>query len=193
MSSKFYIADTHFYHDNIRLLDYRPFASVEEMNAEMIRRWNDAVSPSDFVYIVGDMCWYKNDSWREIVPQLRGNKVLIRGNHDPHRIPADVRQLFAGVHDSLTVHDGDYSVFLCHYPVLFYPNSFRENTVHLCGHVHTTEENTMLEEFRTELRRRRPLHDGGGNRGRIINVGAMMPYMDYTPRTLEYILQATGL
>jgi hypothetical protein len=23
---------------------------------------------------------------------------------------------------------------------------------------------------------------------RIYNVGAMMPYMDYTPRTLEYIL-----
>lgn len=34
---RFYIADCHFGHDKVRLLDGRPFASVEEMDEAMDR------------------------------------------------------------------------------------------------------------------------------------------------------------
>ena len=62
----------------------------------------------------------------------------------------------------------------------------------LCGHVHNTSENQWLEQWRSELIGRREA-DGLGNFGHIINVGCMMPYMDYTPRTLDEIIKGVGL
>ena len=52
---RFYIADCHFGHDKVRLLDGRPFASVEEMDETMIVRWNERVrKKKDEVVILGD-------------------------------------------------------------------------------------------------------------------------------------------
>jgi hypothetical protein len=76
---------------------------------------------------------------------------------------------------------------LCHYPLMFYRHDYHEKTIMLCGHVHVTAENDVLEKWREEIREGQMTK--GGNRGNIINVGCMMPYMDYTPRTLEEILQ----
>ena len=53
----------------------------------------------------------------------------------------------------------------------------------LCGHVHTTKENDMLNEFVHRIREHRL--GEFENRGQIINVGCMLPYMNYTPRTLD--------
>ena len=43
MQKIFFTADTHFGHENVIRFDNRPFASVEEMDAEMIRQWNNKV------------------------------------------------------------------------------------------------------------------------------------------------------
>ena len=40
MGKIFYIADTHFGHQNIILFDNRPFFSIEEMERELINNWN---------------------------------------------------------------------------------------------------------------------------------------------------------
>ena len=61
MGRNLYIADTHFGHKNIIRFDSRPFATVDEMEEEMVKRWNIAVEPSDTVYILGDFCWGKED------------------------------------------------------------------------------------------------------------------------------------
>ena len=38
--SVFFLADTHFGDGNILRYENRPFATVEEMDRELIRRWN---------------------------------------------------------------------------------------------------------------------------------------------------------
>lgn len=39
---RYYIADLHFFHANMNTkMDRRGFASVEEMNEYMIRKWNE--------------------------------------------------------------------------------------------------------------------------------------------------------
>ena len=38
-------------------MDNIPFSSVEEMNSEMIKRWNSVVTKQDNVYILGDFSW----------------------------------------------------------------------------------------------------------------------------------------
>lgn len=50
----FFTSDTHFGHVNIILYCNRPFASVLEMNEQVIARWNDRVGPRDTVYHLGD-------------------------------------------------------------------------------------------------------------------------------------------
>lgn len=75
-------SDLHFGHGNVIAYCNRPFADVDAMDAEMIRRWNQRVlSDGDVVVVVGDfsLSWKKT---QEVFPQLRGRKVLISGNHD---------------------------------------------------------------------------------------------------------------
>ena len=82
MGKQFYIADWHYNHANCIAFDNRPFKSVQEMNEELVERWNKAVSNDDTVYILGDMFWC---NWKDALPvldKLHGNKILIKGNHD---------------------------------------------------------------------------------------------------------------
>lgn len=76
------ISDTHFNHKNIIAYCNRPFYSVEEMDAALIKNWNKMVKKDDTIYCLGDFCLGKKETIREIVPKLHGRKILIMGNHD---------------------------------------------------------------------------------------------------------------
>lgn len=79
--ANFFTADLHFGHRNIITYCNRPFASVEEMNRELIRRWNSIVLDSDTIFVLGDFSL--TPRWVEqISPHLRGIKKLVPGNHD---------------------------------------------------------------------------------------------------------------
>lgn len=81
----FFTSDTHFGHANImRYCPDRPGRDVDEMDAELIRRWNMVVDHGDLVFHLGDFCWNTRDP-DDILGQLKGVKVLIHGNHDPVR------------------------------------------------------------------------------------------------------------
>ncbi len=45
----YYIADTHFGHNNILRLSNRPFNTVEEMDKVIIDNWNSRVTDNDDV------------------------------------------------------------------------------------------------------------------------------------------------
>ena len=57
MGEIFFTGDLHFGHANVIAFDNRPFESVEEMDAELIRRWNNKVGKGDLTYVLGDMIW----------------------------------------------------------------------------------------------------------------------------------------
>lgn len=186
MGRNLYISDTHFGHQNILRFDSRPFSTVEEMEEEIVRRWNAAVNPEDTVYILGDFCWGKEDEWLRILDRLKGGKVLIAGNHDLKSMSSQLRRKFQDVKDYKEITDDGRHVIMCHYPILLYKGSYNPNGYMLCGHVHVTRENDFLEKWTDELRSSR--QDTIHSCGNIINVGCMMPWMDYTPRTLDEII-----
>lgn len=72
----FFISDTHFGHERKVRFKEVPFKSVQDMNEELIRRWNNKVGPKDVVYHLGDFGDY------EIVKRLNGKIVLICGNYE---------------------------------------------------------------------------------------------------------------
>ena len=177
---KFYISDTHFDHENIMHFDNRPFKTVEEMNQTIITNWNNVVTNDDEVFILGDFCWRTEPRWIEILEQLNGQKTLIKGNHDI--TPSKSRRYFADVKEQKTITDEGRKVILNHYPMPCYQNHFY-GWYHLYGHTHMSFEWNMMEHdrFLMEELYSKPCE--------MYNVGAMLPYMNYTPRTLTQIIE----
>ena len=71
------------------------------------------------------------------------------------------------------------------YPILFYKNQ-HYGAVMLYGHVHNTREWELVEKWKKE-------QWAMGIPSRLINVGCMMDYMRYTPRTLTGLLDANPM
>jgi calcineurin-like phosphoesterase family protein len=184
MGKNFYISDLHFGHKNVIRFDSRPFSGTEEMEQEIIKRWNDVVSNEDTVYHLGDFCWSKDIAeWCRLLDALNGNKVLIQGNHDLHSYPSAIKNRVNDIKPYKEITDGDKSVILCHYPINLYKHSNNPDVIMLCGHVHVTTEDIYLSKWRTQMW----TDSDCCNLGNIINVGCMKNYMNYTPRTITYL------
>ena len=183
----FYISDLHFKHKNIIKFDGRPFSCTEEMDAILINNWNLTVSNKDKVFILGDFCWGKEEDWLHYLQLLNGVKTLIKGNHDLRQMSSKCRNLFADVKDYKEIKDKGRTVIMSHYPIMCYKHSYHDDTYMLFGHVHNrTQESLMTQEWIESIKRSctEPFH----NKGKLYNVGCMMPWMDYTPQTLDEII-----
>lgn len=136
----YYIADTHFGHDNIRRLSNRPFNSIEEMDKAIIDNWNSKVADGDDVYILGDFS-YKSEDPIKYLKKLKGRKHLIVGNHDNKLLknPA-CKKYFVEIVDMKMVDDNETQIVLCHYPLVEW-NGYYRNVLHFYGHVHNTYHN----------------------------------------------------
>lgn len=111
MSKIFFTSDLHFGHENVLRFDSRPFATVEEMDSELIRRWNAKVGRGDLVYVLGDMIWKsRNDDAPALIRSLNGQIILIKGNHDRFLHNARAKDALAGIKDyddiAVTLEDG---------------------------------------------------------------------------------------
>lgn len=176
----YYIADMHFGHENVIRFDNRPFADTTEMDKCLISYWNLRVTKNDTVYILGDAFWKDEERSIKIIKQLKGHKILIKGNHD--RVSEQLKEYYDEISDYAEIRDNKHFVVLSHYPIIFYKNQHR-GAIMLYGHVHNTKEWDMVEKWKQEQ-----LSDGIPCK--LINVGCMMSYMNYMPRTLDEILSS---
>jgi calcineurin-like phosphoesterase family protein len=71
--SSYFTSDTHFGHAKIIEYCKRPFASVEEMDEELIKRWNERVGPDDHVYHLGDFAFGTKAKITEYRKRLNGH------------------------------------------------------------------------------------------------------------------------
>ena len=77
---RYYIADCHFFHKKLNdNMDCRGFASVEEMNVYMLKKWNAKVRSEDEVVILGDLSLGKAEETKELLNRLHGQLYLIIG------------------------------------------------------------------------------------------------------------------
>ena len=150
-----YTADLHFGHKRIIELCNRPFDSLEQMNATLMKNLQARVGPNDRLWIIGDFAYgkeSKNRKWlNEMFEQLPGiEKHLIIGNHDlistqklpwtniENRGSAPVLDLpWKSVSHMTEVCDGPKNQVhtLCHYPLLTW-NHARRDALQIFGHVH---------------------------------------------------------
>jgi calcineurin-like phosphoesterase family protein len=110
-----FFADPHWGHANIIKYESRPFSCVEEMNATLIDRYNAAIKPDQTCLWVGDVFFRSFQLAAEIMKQLNGKKILVRGNHD--RSAGSMAKLgFMAVTNELTLSIGGKPVRVSHYP-----------------------------------------------------------------------------
>lgn len=190
-SRKLYISDLHLGHINVtkagRDFDHRGFKDLDDMHDTITKKWNTEVTNADHVYIVGDCCWKVNnqnmDFYIGLLKALNGNKHLILGNHDTC-VNNRFKKLFEEVVDYKELVDNvngeNKRVILSHYYMPFYNHHYR-NSILLHGHSHNSAESEMERRLTAMLNRQ-------GFPCEIYNVGCMYPYIDYAPRTLQYIV-----
>ena len=78
----YFIADTHFGHQNALAFDNRRFKTIEEHDEAVITHWNETVQEDDDVYALGDLMLNDNERGLECLRRLNGRIHLVRGNHD---------------------------------------------------------------------------------------------------------------
>jgi calcineurin-like phosphoesterase family protein len=155
----FFTGDTHFYHKAIIGYCNRPVVDVEEMNQQLIVKWNERIGPSDEVYHLGDFAFAGVGKAVEILEQLNGHKYLIHGNHDYGIAKkAGIIEHFQWIKDYyvLRVHDKHQNeedetsftqyhqpIVLCHFPILSWDH-MSHGSWHLHGHCHGSLPTTRM-------------------------------------------------
>lgn len=137
MANIFLISDTHFSHAGVctfteadGVTKIRPWTDPDEMDEELVKRWNSVVRPQDKVYHLGDVVI--KEKALNIMYRLNGDKVLIRGNHDIFKDKAYNKHFrsLRGCH----VLDG---MIMTHIPI--HSDSMGRFKANIHGHLHTNQ------------------------------------------------------
>jgi calcineurin-like phosphoesterase family protein len=144
----FFTSDLHLNHNRDFIYGTRNFSSIEEMNQEIIKRYNEVVSVDDIVYCLGDLCLgggstevlYQN---KELIECLNGHIYIILGNHDTnariemYKTCKNVAQILGY---STLIKYKKYHFYLSHYPTLTANldegKSLSQIMINLYGHTH---------------------------------------------------------
>ncbi len=175
----YYISDTHFGYGTL------------EHDKIIKENWNNVVTNSDDVYILGDIGKFGGNTNNEhlcgIISTLKGKKHLILGNHDEFK-DCRITQLFVEICDYKEIIDNsnglNQKLVLSHYPIFSWNGAYRttkKQSILLYGHLHNNFDEKLFQKSLHQLRRTL-------GASYAYNVGAMMPYMGYAPRTLNEIL-----
>jgi calcineurin-like phosphoesterase family protein len=132
MNEVFVIADTHFGHKKVIEFERekRPFASIQEHDAELVYRWNNVVRKNDTVWHLGDVLFGR--AAFETLGKLNGIKRLVLGNHD-HYPSADYLKHFSKLYGAAEYRD----CILTHVPIN--PAQFYRYRLNIHGHMHSSK------------------------------------------------------
>lgn len=139
------ISDTHFQNENIIKYCDRPFKDASQQTEALIERWNMNVAPEDVVIVCGDFIMGSPDGMRDILEQLNGSIILVRGNHDTDRKIEMYNDLFSRkvirVVDTYYFQYQGYFFVFCHFPLVNHDygqmvSRRHKDVVYVHGHVH---------------------------------------------------------
>ena len=190
----YYISDIHFGCQN------KYEGRTLEHDKLIIDNWNRVVTNGDKVFILGDIGKVGSNAENEYlckcISVLKGQKICVLGNHDKELKDIRLRQLFTEVCDYKEINDSyngtNHKVVMSHYPILFY-NQQHKGAVHLFGHLHASDEWSVFKDCLKYVNDHFKDKTMKGYTdcppSVAYNVGAMLDYMGYQPRTLKEILK----
>ena len=142
MNKIYFTSDLHFCHNRDFIYKPRDFSSVEEMNEQIIKNFNEIVGEDDDLYILGDCFLNNNEEGMSYMRRLPGKKYIILGNHDTiARQELMWLEGFVCLTYSNLLQHGGYHFYLSHYPTITsnYDDDkpLKRKVINLCGHSHT--------------------------------------------------------
>lgn len=135
----FITSDQHFGHYNIISFAKRPCKNVAEMNETLIKNHNSVVTNDDVTIHLGDFIW-SGSKFDDIVFQLNGFHIFLRGNHDgsypthshafEHSFKYEIlhNQIFEFIYKN-------FKYVASHYPIYEW-NGYYQDVLHFYGHTH---------------------------------------------------------
>lgn len=139
----FFLSDNHFRHANVIRYDNRPYETVEEMDADMIKKWNSVVGKDDIIWFLGDLSLSTNKEYlTKLIGSLNGRKRMVMGNHDNRKPRFYMDAGFEAVYDHPIVLL-DYFI-LSHEPLDYMGTA--SPFYYIYGHIH----NSAAYQTRTE-------------------------------------------
>jgi calcineurin-like phosphoesterase family protein len=136
MPGVFLYSDPHFSHYGVckflrsdGITKLRPWDNPEEMDDELVRRFNERVGPNDKCYFLGDVAI--NRRGLQVLERINcKNLVLIKGNHDIFKLE-DYTQYFRDIRGYHVMN----GLILSHVPI--HPESLGRFGKNLHGHTHS--------------------------------------------------------
>ncbi|WP_134500113.1 metallophosphoesterase family protein [Microvirga pakistanensis] len=130
----FFTSDTHFGDPRVLRIDKRPFKTIPEHDEALVANWNEAVSPDDEVWHLGDFALHaRPERIDELLAMLHGRKHLIVGNNDGAATLA--AKAWASVQAYAELNLDGRAVVMCHYAFRTWKNMGR-GWIDLHGHSH---------------------------------------------------------
>jgi calcineurin-like phosphoesterase family protein len=178
----YFISDFHIGHHNVIKFDGRPFRDVDEMHAELIKRWNSVIDDDDEVYYMGDLCMRDVDTAKWVMHALKGKIHFIMGNHDRDKIIKRIDR-FETIHEygtEILVKDdtitdkrakGHQQIIMSHYPILSWNRSHYGSWM-IHGHCH----GSLMKSNQDYYKRK------------VMDVGCNV--IDYTPISYQEVKSA---
>jgi len=124
----YFTSDMHLGHKNIIEYSNRPFSHVDEMDEEIISRFNSVVKPDDIVYDLGDTFFY-SPIW--YTQRFNAPLIRIKGSHDHGIDEPYMRVIKSGIFEQ----GREIKITLCHYAMRSWEAS-HYGSWHLFGHHH---------------------------------------------------------
>lgn len=127
----FVVSDLHLNHKNIIQYSRPQYSSVEEMNEDIVNKWNSVVRNDDIVYNLGDIYLGNKTVAKSLLQRLNGRHRVIKGNHDSYKDLVKLN-IFERVYDKPILIDG--YVILSHEPIDYL--NVHSPFVNIYGHLH---------------------------------------------------------
>lgn len=140
-----YTADTHFNQERTFKYSMRNmyFANVAEATSEMVKRWNEQVSPEDMVYHLGDFGDF------DVAKQLNGHIILLYGNYEREQLaptPEQKKYFLKIIEDKFTynaqgvmVHEPENKCAIGEKEEVLFGRP-KEEIFYLFGHIHEKQK-----------------------------------------------------
>lgn len=130
---RYFTADQHFYHRNVIEYCKRPYANINQMHSDIIKKHNEVVPKDGIVFHLGDFAFLRKDQISKIpgiLEKMNGQHHLILGNHDEGKPFTYLNMGFTSVHTSLVIEE----FILMHDPAMAV--AIDDDYKVLCGHLH---------------------------------------------------------
>lgn len=139
----FVTSDTMFGRENMLSLESRNYSSTEEMDSDMINKWNERVNHDDIVYHLGNFAW-DPFSANNALQNLNGNIIILPGDKDKALLESIALYPKISVLEDQIVEMPDLNAVISHYPLEHW-NGKNSGSLHFHGH--------MINSMKTDIKK----------------------------------------